>query len=116
MTAVERLSSMLDVLNTRHRRRVLVSRSGRDFVSNDYLGLVESALLEQAARRALNRGVPLSSGGSRLLRGNHPEHEALEEEAAEFFGAEAALFMGGRVSGQSGHILHSAGCRRSVAA
>jgi len=95
MKALERLNSMLDVLNTRHRRRVLVPRSGWDFASNDYLGLAESALLEQAARRALDRGVPLGSGGSRLLRGNHPEHEALEEEAAEFFGAEAALFMGG---------------------
>ena len=95
MKALERLSSMLDVLNTRHRRRVLAPRSGCDFASNDYLGLAESPLLDQAARRALDRGVPLGSGGSRLLRGNHPEHEALEEEAADFFGAEAALFMGG---------------------
>ncbi|HTH28676.1 MAG TPA: 8-amino-7-oxononanoate synthase, partial [Sphingobium sp.] len=30
----------------------------------------------------------------RLLRGNAPEHEALEEKAARFFGAEAALFFG----------------------
>jgi 8-amino-7-oxononanoate synthase len=29
------------------------------------------------------------------LRGNDPEHEALEAEAAVFFGAEAALFFGG---------------------
>jgi 8-amino-7-oxononanoate synthase len=28
------------------------------------------------------------------LRGNHPEHEALEAEAAEFFGAGRALFFG----------------------
>ena len=95
MKARERLSSMLDVLNTRNRRRVLAPRRGLDFASNDYLGLAESALLEQAARRALARGVPLGSGGSRLLRGNHPEHEALEEEAADFFGAESALFLGG---------------------
>ena len=42
---------------------------------------------------ALQRGVPAGAGGSRLLRGNHPEHEALEAEAAAFFGVEAVLFF-----------------------
>jgi 8-amino-7-oxononanoate synthase len=42
---------------------------------------------------ALARGVPVGSGGSRLLRGNAPEHEALEADAARFFGTEAALFF-----------------------
>jgi 8-amino-7-oxononanoate synthase len=42
----------------------------------------------------LERGVPIGSGGSRLLRGNHPEHEELEAKAAGFFGVEAALFFG----------------------
>uniref|UniRef100_UPI001782C0CF 8-amino-7-oxononanoate synthase n=1 Tax=Mesorhizobium mediterraneum TaxID=43617 RepID=UPI001782C0CF len=32
--------------------------------------------------------------GSRLLRGNAPEHEQLEADAAAFFGAERALFFG----------------------
>ncbi|MBB4267034.1 8-amino-7-oxononanoate synthase [Roseospira visakhapatnamensis] len=95
MSAVERLGSMLKVLDSRHRRRVLAPRRGLDFASNDYLGLAQSRILGQAAREALDRGVALGSGGSRLLRGNHPEHEALEQEAAAFFGAEAALFMGG---------------------
>ncbi|MCG7522178.1 8-amino-7-oxononanoate synthase [Ruegeria sp. Ofav3-42] len=95
MKALSRLHSMLEVLDTRHRRRVLAPRSGLDFASNDYLGLAQSRLLHDTAQKALDQGVPLGSGGSRLLRGNHPEHEALEEEAAAFFGAEAALFMGG---------------------
>lgn len=95
MKALSRLNSMLEMLDTRHRRRVLAPRRGLDFASNDYLGLAQSPLLRDAAQNALEQGVPLGSGGSRLLRGNHPEHEALEEEAAEFFGAEAALFMGG---------------------
>jgi 8-amino-7-oxononanoate synthase len=51
--------------------------------------------LRDAARAALERGVPIGSGASRLLRGNHREHEALESEAAAFFGAESALFFGG---------------------
>jgi len=86
---------MLQTLDTRHRRRVLAPRRGLDFASNDYLGLSQSSFLNRAAQDALERGVPPGSGGSRLLRGNHPEHQALEEQAASFFGAEAALFMGG---------------------
>jgi 8-amino-7-oxononanoate synthase len=49
--------------------------------------------LRDAASEALARGVPLGAGGSRLLRGNHLEHEALEEEAASFFGSETALYF-----------------------
>lgn len=95
MKAVDRLTSMLETLSTRHRRRVLLPLQGLDFASNDYLGLAGSDALNAAARDALARGVPVGAGGSRLLRGNHPEHEALEAEAATFFGAEAALYMGG---------------------
>ncbi len=94
MTAIARLDRALNVLEARHRLRRLAPRKGLDFASNDYLGLAGSQLMTLAAREALERGVPLGSGGSRLLRGNHPEHEALEAEAAAFFGAEAALFMG----------------------
>lgn len=78
-------------LAARDRLRALSPRAGIDFASNDYLGLAASGVLAEAAREALDRGVPVGSGGSRLLRGNHAEHEALEAEAAAFFGAEAAL-------------------------
>jgi 8-amino-7-oxononanoate synthase len=83
----------LKALESRGRLRALRGRSGIDFASNDYLGLAESAELRQATVDALARGVPIGSGGSRLLRGNHPEHEALEREAADFFGAESALYF-----------------------
>jgi 7-keto-8-aminopelargonate synthetase-like enzyme len=63
--------------------------------SNDYLGLANSEALRNAVAAAIDRGVPVGSGGSRLLRGNHSEHEALEAEAARFFRAETALFFGG---------------------
>ena len=85
----------LQSLAERGRLRTLRGRAGIDLASNDYLGLAESAELRQAAADALARGVPVGSGGSRLLRGNHPEHEALEREAAVFFGAESALYFGG---------------------
>jgi 8-amino-7-oxononanoate synthase len=83
----------LDELDARGRLRRLIPRDGIDFSSNDYLGLATSPRLAAAMRDALARGVPVGSGGSRLLRGNHEEHEALEAEAAHFFGAEAALFF-----------------------
>jgi len=37
--------------------------------------------------------VEAGAGGSRLLRGNHPAHEALEAFAARAFGSSAALFF-----------------------
>ncbi len=85
----------LEALRRRGRLRTLEDRAGLDFASNDYLGLAQSDALTEAVRDALGRGVPVGAGGSRLLRGNHPEHEALEAEAAAHFGAEAALYMGG---------------------
>ncbi len=83
----------LDRLAAADRRRALHPRTGLDFSSNDYLALASNPALAQAAQTAIARGVPIGSGGSRLLRGNHPEHEALEAEAARRFGSEAALFV-----------------------
>lgn len=68
-------------------------RGGHDFASNDYLGLAHDPVIAAAAAEAIARGVPVGSGGSRLLRGNAPEHEALEAQAAALFGSEAALFL-----------------------
>ncbi len=82
-------------LEQQGRLRALRGRAGADFTSNDYLGMAESDELKRAAEAAIARGVPVGSGGSRLLRGNHPEHEALETEAAAYFGAETALYFGG---------------------
>ncbi|UYH55339.1 8-amino-7-oxononanoate synthase [Qipengyuania sp. SS22] len=75
------------------RLRTLSRADGLDFSSNDYLALAGSARLKAAVVAALDRGVPVGAGGSRLLRGNHPEHELLEAEAARFFGCESALFL-----------------------
>jgi len=80
-------------LGEQARLRSLRPRAGIDFASNDYLGLSSAPRLARAIEAAMARGVPLGSGGSRLLRGNDPEHEALEAEAAVFFGAESALFF-----------------------
>jgi 8-amino-7-oxononanoate synthase len=91
----EEYETDLGLLAERGRLRILRERAGIDFTSNDYLGLAESEELRRAAADAVARGVPVGSGGSRLLRGNHPEHEALESEAAAYFGADTALYFGG---------------------
>ena len=83
----------LDALAAQSSRRALAPRTGRDFASNDYLGLADSAALRAALAAGIERALPAGSGGSRLLRGNHPEHEALEAHAARHYGGEAALFF-----------------------
>ncbi len=92
------LERSLDALKRRGRHRSLAPRIGLDFASNDYLALAGSAELSQAAEKAIARGVPTGAGGSRLLRGNHPEHEKLEAAAAKFFGAQSALYFHGGFS------------------
>lgn len=89
-----RYARTLAGLERKGRRRALLPEGGKDFTSNDFLGLASSPRLKKAVEEALARGVPVGSGGSRLLRGNHPEHEALEAEAATFFGTEASLYFG----------------------
>lgn len=83
----------LAVLAGRSRTRKLVPRKGHDLASNDYLGLSGAPELRAAVADALARGVAIGAGGSRLLRGNDPEHEALETEAAAFFGSETSLWF-----------------------
>lgn len=85
--------STLDTLSRLDRYRRIIPAQGMDFSSNDYLGLAHHDGIRQSLIDALNGGMDLGAGGSRLLRGNHPAHESLESFAAGFFGAEAALFM-----------------------
>lgn len=85
----------LHALKQDDRLRRLRPREGIDFVSNDYLALASASRMKEAVLAALEAGTPIGAGGSRLLRGNCEEHERLEAEAAQFFGAETALFFGG---------------------
>ena len=93
MTLLTAQDSDLRQLAERARLRRLQPRAGLDFSSNDYLALANAPRLRDAVAAALARGVATGSGGSRLLRGNDPEHETLEAEAAAFFGSETALFF-----------------------
>jgi 8-amino-7-oxononanoate synthase len=92
--ALEPYQSALFELAEQSRLRTLERRLGHDFSSNDYLGLAASKRLSRAVSAALARGTAIGAGGSRLLRGNHPEHEELEAAAAAFLHAESTLFFG----------------------
>ena len=83
----------LDVLKSGDRLRSLKPRTGIDFSSNDYLALAGAPRMRRAVSAAVEAGTPIGAGGSRLLRGNCEEHESLEAAAAEFFGAETAVFF-----------------------
>ena len=93
--ALDSYQAELHGLAAQSRLRTLDARSGLDFTSNDYLGLAASKRLAGAITAAIARGTPIGAGGSRLLRGNAPEHEELEAAAAAFFHAERTLFFGG---------------------
>jgi glycine C-acetyltransferase len=66
---------------------------GRDvllFAGSNYLDLARHPEVVEAAVRAA-REIGCAAGGSRLISGNLALHEALEEDLAKFFEAEAAL-------------------------
>lgn len=88
-----RLEAELARIKARGLGRAPALARGLDFSSNDYLGFARHPLILEAARAALSRWGRFGASGSRLLAGHHEEHEALEAEAAAFFGVEAALYF-----------------------
>ncbi|MEM7173126.1 MAG: 8-amino-7-oxononanoate synthase [Pseudomonadota bacterium] len=90
---LDHFQDKLSNLKTRHRYRCLEAAAGLDFTSNDYLAFSKAPEIRDALVASLADGLPVGAGGSRLLRGNHPAHESLEEQAARFFGAEATLYF-----------------------
>lgn len=89
--SIPEIEAVLKSLRARDNYRQLSTSGKLDFTSNDYLGLSDHPQIRAAMIKALEEGIPLGSGGSRLLRGNHYWHEHLEAQLAEFRGVEAAL-------------------------
>ena len=83
----------LDALEARSQLRRLEIVRGVNFCSNDYLGLSTDVRLREAVAAALAGGSPVGSTGSRLLSGHSLIWEELENELAQFAGAEAALYF-----------------------
>lgn len=92
----------LDKDNLRRRMRTLAGMQGArvsldghevlNFSSNNYLGLADHPDLVSASMATM-RVAGLGSGASRLIVGNHEEHERLEAELAAFHGCESALIF-----------------------
>ena len=88
------LAARLEALRAGGLGRALKDPEGIDFSSNDYLGLSRHPrLLERLAGRLSRMEGPAGAPASRLLRGNRPEHRALEERLARWKGTEAALLF-----------------------
>ena len=104
-----RLSEDLATLRERAQFRTLDNPQGINLYSNDYLGLARDPRLREAVLRAVATSESVGATGSRLLSGNAPEWEALEEEFARFVGAEAALYFGSGYAANIGLIASVAG-------
>ena len=87
------LKNKLASLKEKNRFRSCSLAAGIDLSSNDYLGLKDHPSLRIAAMEAIDRGVCLGAGGSRLLRGHCKEHCELEAFAADHYGFERALYF-----------------------
>jgi 8-amino-7-oxononanoate synthase len=69
------------------------SRTAIDFSSNDYLGLASDPRIAAAAAAALATDA-IGAGAARLISGNHPWHETLEQDLARFKHVDAVLLFG----------------------
>ncbi len=72
-----------------------VVRDGETFISfsdNDYLGLSQHPKVKEAAREA-TENYGSGAGASRLITGNHPLYQALEQKISALKGTEAACIF-----------------------
>lgn len=88
----ERIKSQVQSHRDDGTYRFLQHTLANSFVDNDYLGLRRDPRLVEGAIGAM-REFGVGSGGSRLLGGQNPLFENLEENIAHFFGAPNALFF-----------------------
>ncbi|MFA6563395.1 MAG: 8-amino-7-oxononanoate synthase [Verrucomicrobiia bacterium] len=84
-------------------RIVVDGREVVNFSSNDYLGLANDPLLQEAATHAIER-YGVGSGASRLVCGNIAPYAELEARLAAFKGKEAAVVFGSGYAANVGTI------------
>ncbi|KPK10354.1 MAG: 8-amino-7-oxononanoate synthase, partial [Acidithiobacillales bacterium SG8_45] len=100
MTDLDQKLQALRDENLFRERRLLQSPQGAEitidnesllaFCSNDYLGLASDPRVVAALKRGAD-DYGVGSGASHLVTGHSTPHHALEEELADFIGAERAL-------------------------
>jgi 8-amino-7-oxononanoate synthase len=102
----EILQQKLQVLEAKHQRRVLkqtkrnqgvtVKRGAAELISfscNDYLGLTHHPDVVAAAKSALDQ-YGAGAGASRLITGNYPLYDELEQAIADYKNVAAACIFG----------------------
>ena len=97
-------------------RSLSIHEQGIDFYSNDYLGLANSRELRRRIEHLQKKQKQLSQGstGSRLVSGNSKLAEALEQQLADFHGAEAGLMFSSGYAANSGLLASIAGIGDSL--
>ena len=88
-----RMESRLADLARQAQLRKLCPSQGINLSSNDYLGLAEDPRLKAGLLDAVESCTKTGSTGSRLMNGDDPAWNELEEEFAIFTGCEASLFF-----------------------
>lgn len=92
----EKLQNKLNKRQQNNAFRQLVAPNNLiDFSSNDYLGFAASKTIFDNTHQYLknNNHYQNGSSGSRLLSGNHPLYEKVEQELATYHKAESALIF-----------------------
>ena len=74
-------------------RELCVFSDKRDFSSNDYLSLSGEPGIRQSLLKQLKKGILVSIGSSRLLRGHSIWHEAVENMFQQYIKSKSALFF-----------------------
>ena len=92
-------------------RSLSVYDQGIDFYSNDYLGLASSGELRRRINQLREQQEPLPQGstGSRLVSGNSNLAEELEQQLADFHGADTGLLFSSGYAANSGLLASIAG-------
>src|SRR5271156_1204609 len=103
------LQSGLRALGARGQRRTPAEIAGVNLSSNDYLGLARHPALRETVLEAVAHASRVGGTGSRLLSGHAAIWDELENEFAEFFGCEAALYFGSGYAANMGLLTSLAG-------
>jgi 8-amino-7-oxononanoate synthase len=106
LAALERAHLRRKLVVTTRRGGAVVERDGRQLISfscNDYLGLSTHPALAEAARDAMQK-YGVGAAASRLVTGNHPLYDALEERLARLKGTAAACVFGSGYLANTGII------------
>lgn len=97
-----RMESHLAQLKAESQLRELSASRATSLCSNDYLGLASDPRMKAAVLQAVENSSRTGGTGSRLVSGNDPLWDALEEQFAGFAGTQSALFFSSGFAANTG--------------